>query len=289
MSRRSTPPLRQAIRNAGTAPISVGTELLGEAPLSRQVRVHRVAVEHHDRGPEQQRVDQRHPHHPGGGREPEQPVPGLQVPAQALVLEGLDQDAAVAVDDRLRQSGRPRGEEDAERVVEADRVELERPALGEQLVPLECLRAGRRRVRPGRGRGRPARGWEGPRGSRLPRRGGRSASRRRCSRRSRAAASARAGRSGRSRCGGRTPARRSPRSRPGSPWPRNATRVSGMLGRYATTRSPGPIPRRCRPARARATCSRSSPKVRSKSSRVCDRASTATWSVSSSRPTMCSA
>ena len=37
-----------------------------------------------------------------------------------------------------------------------------------------------------------------------------------------------------------------------------------MFGRYATTRSPRPTPSRCRPARARATCSRSSPNVSSR-------------------------
>ena len=69
----------------------------------------------------------------------------------------------------------------------------------------------------------------------------------------------------------------------------NATSVSGMFGMYATTRSPGPTPSRRSPARARATCSRSSPKVRSTGSRVCERETTAISSTSSSAPTMCSA
>ena len=68
--------------------------------------------------------------------------PGPQVPAQAVVLEVLEQDAAVAVHDRLRQAGGAGGEEDAERVVERHRLELERPRLAEQLVPLDRVRQG---------------------------------------------------------------------------------------------------------------------------------------------------
>ena len=42
---------------------------------------------------------------------------------------------------------------------------------------------------------------------------------------------------------------------------RKATIVSGTLGRYAATRSPAPTPSRCRPIRARPTCSESSSQV----------------------------
>ena len=87
----------------------------------------RVAVDHHDRRAHEQRRDERVPHHPGGRREPLQPVAGLQVPAQAVVLQVLEQDAAVAVHDRLREPGRARGEEHVERVRERQRLELERP------------------------------------------------------------------------------------------------------------------------------------------------------------------
>jgi hypothetical protein len=47
----------------------------------------------------------------------------------------LEQDAAVAVDDRLRQAGRAGREEHVERVVERDRVEIERPRFGQELLP----------------------------------------------------------------------------------------------------------------------------------------------------------
>src|SRR5271169_2317562 len=52
----------------------------------------------------------------------------------------LDEDAAVTVDDRLRQSRRPGGEQDAEWVIERQRVELQRRGLGEQLAPRERVR-----------------------------------------------------------------------------------------------------------------------------------------------------
>ena len=52
------------------------------------------------------------------------------------------------VDDRLRQAGGSRGEEHVERVRERDRVELERPWLGEQVLPRE--RARKRVVGPAR-------------------------------------------------------------------------------------------------------------------------------------------
>ena len=62
-------------------------------------------------------------------------VAGPDVPGQPEILHVLEQDAAVAVHDRLRQAGRPGGEEHVERVVERHRVERERPWLGEEIVP----------------------------------------------------------------------------------------------------------------------------------------------------------
>ena len=66
--------------------------LLGQAPLLAQVRVQRVAVDGSRSAARQQRRHERVPHHPGGGGEPQQPVAGLQVPAQAEVLQVLDED-----------------------------------------------------------------------------------------------------------------------------------------------------------------------------------------------------
>ena len=61
--------------------------------------------------------------------------PGFRSQLKRVRLEVLEQDAAVPVDDGLRTAGRARREEHEERVVEGDRQKLERPGLGEQLVP----------------------------------------------------------------------------------------------------------------------------------------------------------
>ena len=50
-------------------------------------------------------------------------------------LQVLEEDPAVAVDDRLRQPGRARRVEDVQRVRERHGLELERAGLGEKLVP----------------------------------------------------------------------------------------------------------------------------------------------------------
>ena len=65
----------------------------------------------------------------------QRPVAGVDVEVQAEQPQVLEQDAAVAVDDRLRQPGGARGEQHVERVVERDLVEGQLPGLGEQLVP----------------------------------------------------------------------------------------------------------------------------------------------------------
>ena len=52
----------------------------------------------------------------------------------------LDQLTAVSVHDRFRQPGRARGEQDVNRVVERDLLELERCALGCQLLPADGIR-----------------------------------------------------------------------------------------------------------------------------------------------------
>ena len=131
-ARGCSPALRQAIRNAGASPMWV-------APVSSAIRHcesrRRVAVHHHDRRAHEQRADERVPHHPGGRRELEQPRAGLQVPGQPEVLAVLDEDAAVAVDDRLRQPGRAGAEQDVQRVVERDRLERQLAGLRGQLLP----------------------------------------------------------------------------------------------------------------------------------------------------------
>ena len=66
--------------------------------------------------------------------------PGFRSQLSACALRYLEQDAAVPVDDRLRPACRPGREQHEQRVVEGDRLERERPGLGEQLVPGERVR-----------------------------------------------------------------------------------------------------------------------------------------------------
>ena len=127
-----------------------------------------------------------------------------------------------------RRAGR---EEDVQRVVERHRVERERAALGEQLVPAE--RVGQRVVAAADVRDvndvlerRQRRAHGGDLGG-----GGRRACRRSGSRRRPAAPSARRSRSGRSRCAGRTPVAHVAQTAPRLAVARNATSVSGTFGR----------------------------------------------------------
>src|SRR6185312_16788654 len=77
--------------------------------------------------------------HPTGGGEEEQPVAVGAVEVELTMLELLENDAAMAVTDRLRQPGRPGGEQDPERVIEWHLLELE-PArrhlrVAQQVIP----------------------------------------------------------------------------------------------------------------------------------------------------------
>ena len=116
--------------------MNVGSRLLGDAPLPAEIGPRGVAVDHHDRRPEQQRRDERVPHHPRGRREPQDAAARLQVPAQGVGFRCSTRMPAVSVDDRLRDAGRAGREQHVERVVERHRVELERPVLGDQRVPV---------------------------------------------------------------------------------------------------------------------------------------------------------
>ena len=94
-----------------------------------------AAVVEDDRGLGEQHADEEVPHHPAGGRKPEDTVALLRVEVQAELLELLYEDPAVALDDRLRQAGGARGVEHPERVVEGQLLELDlaRLARVEQL------------------------------------------------------------------------------------------------------------------------------------------------------------
>ena len=174
---------------------------LGEVPEDAHVGVAGVAVVEDDRGPGEEAGDEEVPHHPAGRREPEEAVAGMGVDVEVELLQVLEQDPALALDDRLRQAGGAGGVEDPERVVEGDPLEGELGALagGEQLVPAHRARRGRRGRGRGRGRGgrRSAPGSASPPAARRGSRGGRSRGRRSGSRRPRRGPSARSGRSGR--------------------------------------------------------------------------------------------
>ena len=173
-------------------------------------RVRRVAVVEQDRRVGQQRADEEVPHHPAGGREPEDAVVGLRVGVQAELLEVLEEDPALPVDDRLGQPGRARAVEDPERMVERELRER-------QLAPAHLREIARAR-RSGPVEVRAATTvcfsvGSSPLQLRDAVACGRSPCRRSGSRRPRAAPSARSARSGRRRCGRRSPASSSTRSR----------------------------------------------------------------------------
>ena len=128
---------------------------LGEVPEHAHVGVAGAAVVEDDRGPGQQPGDEEVPHHPAGRREPEEAVAGVGVDVEVELLQVLEQDAALALDDRLRQAGGAGGVEDPERVVEGDALEARarRPRRRRAARPSGSRRAaGRGRAR-GRGRG----------------------------------------------------------------------------------------------------------------------------------------
>ena len=94
---------------------------LGQVPQRAEVGRAGIAVEEHDRGRRQQHADEEVPHHPAGRGEPEDAIALLRVEVQVHVLEVLEQDPALAVDDRLGQPGRARAVEQPQRMVERDR------------------------------------------------------------------------------------------------------------------------------------------------------------------------
>ena len=244
---------------------------LGEVPEHAHVGVARVAVVEDDRGPGQQAGDEEVPHHPAGRGEPEEAVAGVGVDVEVELLQVLEQDAALGLDDRLRQAGRAGGVEDPERVVEGDALEAELgvPRRRRAARPSGSRRAGGRGRVPGRGRGgrRCASGSASPPAAGPASRGGRSPCRRSGSRRPRRAPWARSGRSGRSRWPGRSRASSSTRSRRCSPWrgrrrsPRGCWACRRRRGRRARPRASR------RPAAVAATWARSSPQLSSPSSR----------------------
>ncbi len=115
---------------------------LGQPPQRRQVGISRIAIEQHDGRSDQQARHQQVPHHPARRGEPEEPVARPKVGVQRQRLEVLEQDAAVAMDDRLGQAGRPRRVQNVQRVLEGHRRECEGRGLGHQPLPRDRPRQG---------------------------------------------------------------------------------------------------------------------------------------------------
>ena len=130
--RRDHPGLHRRGDEAGARPERRDLRLGGELPQPLGIG---LTVVEHDRGARQQPADQEVPHHPAGGGEPEEAIARPEIAVQPRLLQVLEQDAALPLDDRLRQ---PRGAgrvEHPERVVEGQALEAELGGLGEQLVP----------------------------------------------------------------------------------------------------------------------------------------------------------
>ena len=76
------------------------------------------------------------PHHPAGGREPEEPVFIGKIQVQRNRLQVLNQDTSVALDDGLRHTSGAGGIQDPKRVVEWHRRKGHRYIFTKQLIPL---------------------------------------------------------------------------------------------------------------------------------------------------------
>jgi hypothetical protein len=97
---------------------------LCEIPEDVHVGMPRVPVVEHDRGGGEQSGDEEVPHHPPRGGEPEDAVALAGIDVKVQLLQVLEQDPAVALDDRLGKAGGARGIEDPEGVVERHRLEF---------------------------------------------------------------------------------------------------------------------------------------------------------------------
>ena len=122
----STPALRQAPMYAALAPKHVMPVFSARSQSASHVGRRGASVVEHDRGPREQPADEEVPHHPAGGREPEHAVARLQVDVQGQLLRELEQDAAVAMHDRLRQPRRAGAVEHPQGMVERQLLEGQR-------------------------------------------------------------------------------------------------------------------------------------------------------------------
>ena len=234
-------------------------DLVDQVPEHRSLGGGRDAVEQHERRFAGEPAREPVPHHPAGRREVEDAVVGLHVAVETVLDEVLQEHAAGAVHDALRQPGRARRVEHVEGMVERERRELDRirRTRAEPVVPrdraVDPAQVGsvvdvpdHRDVSNGRQLARDlARAARGSR--RHVRRSG--------SRRRPRAPSARSARTGRGRRARRS---RESTTRRVAPSPAAASMrayASGELGNQAATRSPRPTPARRSAPWIRATSS----------------------------------
>src|SRR5215203_271259 len=112
--------------------------LFCDPPQCAEIGVTRVAVVQNDRGTSEQTGDQQVPHHPAGGREPEEPLARAEVVMESVRLQMLDDDSAVPVHDPLWEPRGTRGIQDPERMVERHGVVFKGTSLSCQLRPARC-------------------------------------------------------------------------------------------------------------------------------------------------------
>ena len=101
----------------------------------------RRALVKHQGGAASQTRHQPVPHHPAAGGEVEKNIVGAQPDLQAVLFQMLQQGAASAVHNGLGHARGARGIQDAQRVIERQRLEAQRRGVGAQQV-LKAARAG---------------------------------------------------------------------------------------------------------------------------------------------------
>ncbi len=182
----SMPAARHPMMNGAPTP---STDTCSSAAIDHNVSsvgMAGIAVEQHDGGAGQQPGHEVVPHHPARRGEPHERVVGTHVVVQPQRLEVLDDHATVAVHDRLRDAGRARREQDVQRMIERNGLDVERCPLR---PAVRSTRSRRRRPDPAAARpGTPARPHGSAsavrrrarrRGARTTRRASRSGTRRR--------------------------------------------------------------------------------------------------------------
>ena len=82
-------------------------------------------------------------HDPGGARVPTEDIVLRDIVVQGQELHGFEHDAAMAMHDRLRHTGRARGVDDPKGVIERHRLDVERHIACHELREVMRLRKAR--------------------------------------------------------------------------------------------------------------------------------------------------